>query len=188
MVRVYMDEDEFELSGSPLKVGDRAPAFRLKEAGSLSEIIGNPPSKGAVALDDLGPFHKIINVVISMDTPLCAQSVRYFARVASVIQGVVPLVISSDLPFALGRQAQKGAFSGLTVLSAHATSFGADYGVLIDSGKLKGLMSRALWVLDPDNRVIHADLPENLLKEPDYRRAVRALIEDQVMRRKAASK
>lgn len=185
MLKVHLDDEEFELSGKLLQVGDFAPSFNLKPAGVLAEFLGGSPSKQAVSLESLGPQYKILNVVISTDTPLCIQSVRYFSRVAAAIQGVVPVVVSSDLQFALGRQAQRGLFTGLTVLSAHSSSFGIDYGIQIASGSLKGLLSRALWVLDSDNRVIHADIPTNLLKEPDYRIAVKKLIEDQVQRRKS---
>lgn len=187
MFKVQLDEEEFELSGKLLQVGDVAPTFNLKPAGVLAAFLGDAPSKQEVRLEDLGPQYKILNVVISTDTPLCIQSVRYFSRVAAAIQGVVPVVISSDLQFALGRQAQRGLFTGLTVLSAHTSSFGIDYGIQISSGRLKGLLSRALWVLDPANRVIHADVPTNLLKEPNYRIAVKKLIEDQVQQRNSKS-
>ena len=119
---------------------------------------------------------KVLNIFVSVDTDVCAKSVREFDRHAADFDDVVMLMVSYDLPFAHKRFGDEHELQNTIGLSAirHA-GFGENYGVLITDGPLAGMFARAVVVLDENNTVVHAELIEDLADEPDYRAAFRAL-------------
>ena len=119
---------------------------------------------------------KILNIVPSLDTPVSAVSARKFNEEISRRQGVVLLNISADLLFAQKRFCESNGLQNVITLSTfRSAAFGTDYGVLIISGPLAGLMSRAVVVLDGQDKVLHVEQVPDIAQEPDYAAALDAL-------------
>jgi thiol peroxidase len=116
---------------------------------------------------------KILNIVPSLDTPVCALSAKYFNREAGKIPGLVVLTISCDLPFAQGRFCKAEGIDNVVPLSQmRDRSFGQSYGVEIMDGPLTGLLSRAVVVLDDSDRVVYTQQVPEIRDEPDYAAAL----------------
>ncbi|MGP3954482.1 thiol peroxidase [Nonomuraea sp. 3N208] len=160
------------LKGNPISVGgtfpqpgDSAPAFRL---------VGNDLADRS--LDDFGQATKVLNIFPSVDTGVCAASVRRFNQVAGEHPGVEVLCVSADLPFAQKRFCGAEGIDNVTMLSLmRGREFLADYGVAQESGPLAGLAARAVVVLDGDNNVVYSELVPEISQEPDYESALKAL-------------
>ncbi|RVX47787.1 thiol peroxidase (atypical 2-Cys peroxiredoxin) [Nonomuraea polychroma] len=158
--------------GNPITVGgtfpqpgDSAPAFRL---------VGNDLAERS--LEDFGQATKVLNIFPSVDTGVCAASVRRFNQVAAEHPGVEVLCVSADLPFAQKRFCGAEGLDNVTMLSLmRGREFLADYGVAQESGPLAGLAARAVVVLDGDNKVIYSELVPEITQEPDYEGALSAL-------------
>ena len=135
-------------------------------------------------LEDLSLVHfnhkcKLICIVPSVDTPVCANSAKKFNEKMAHCPAdkAVCLVVSADLPFASARFAdnEKG-FERIRFLSMmRSRQFAKDYGVLIESGPLAGITARAVIVADDKNRVVYSELVSEISSEPDYQRAMEAL-------------
>ena len=146
-------------------VGSAAPDFQLI-AGDLSQ-------KG---LADFAGKKKILNIVPSLDTPVCAASARRFNEEAAKLDAAVVLVISADLPFAQGRFCSAEGLENVVPLSMmRDRKFANDYGVLLVDGPLAGLTARAVIAVDADNRVTYVQLVDEITVEPDYAAAVKAI-------------
>ncbi|MBB6189647.1 thiol peroxidase [Rhodanobacter sp. MP7CTX1] len=146
-------------------VGSKAPAFSLVGA-DLSDV----------ALSSYAGKRKVLNIFPSVDTSVCATSVRRFNELSSQLENTVVLCISADLPFAQARFCGAEGLdkvSNLSVMRGH--QFLNDYGVAIASGPLAGLAARAVLVLDEHDKVIHAELVDELTHEPNYDAALAAL-------------
>lgn len=153
------------VDGTFPKVGDRAPAFKLI-AGDLSEK----------SLADFAGKRKVLNIFPSVDTPVCAASVRHFNQDAAALKNTVVLCISADLPFAQGRFCGAEGIQNVTMLSLmRGRKFLQDYGVAMTDGPLAGLAARAVLVLDEHDKVIHAQMVDDIVHEPDYAKALAAL-------------
>ena len=161
---------EITLKGNPIHTsgelparGTTAPAFRLVSTG-LAEV-------------GLGDFagKKVLNVFPSLDTGVCAASVRRFNQEAAGLDGVRVLNVSADLPFAHSRFCSAEGIEGVENLSTFRSSFADDYGLKIVDGPLAGLCSRAVLVLDEDNRVVYTEQVPEIAQEPDYAAALAAL-------------
>lgn len=158
--------------GNPIKTvgvlpstGTVAPAFRLTNA-DLAEI----------GLEIFGRQVKILNIVPSLDTSVCAVSARKFNEAVAGLKGTVLVNISADLPFAQKRFCESQALKNIVTLSTfRSPAFGRDYGVQISEGPLAGLMSRAVLVLDGQNRVVYAQQVPEITQEPDYNAALAAV-------------
>ena len=154
----------------------------VKLAGELPHVgaIAPPFKLTAADLSDVGLGHfagktKILNIVISLDTGVCALSAKRFNADVAQLTNAVLINISGDLPFAQKRFCESQALSNIVTLSTmRAPSFGQAYGVAIMSGPLAGLMSRAVLVLDPQNKVIYAEQVSEMTHEPNYAAALRA--------------
>lgn len=147
------------------KVGDKAPGFRLI-AGDLSEK----------SLSDFPGKRKVLNIFPSIDTGVCAASVRHFNQVAAGLKDAVVLCISVDLPFAQSRFCGAEGIQNVVMLSMmRGREFLKDYGVAMTDGPLAGLAARAVVVLDEHDKVLHAQLVDELTHEPDYDAALKAL-------------
>lgn len=160
------------LKGNPINtcgelpaVGSTAPDFTLT-AKDLSDV----------SLASYAGKKKLISVVPSLDTPVCATSTKKFNDHAREHGDTVILIVSADLPFAQGRFCGAESLENVVTLSMmRSRAFGDDYGVTIADGPLAGLSARAVLVLDEQNVVKHAELVPEIAQEPDYEAALRAL-------------
>lgn len=158
--------------------------------GNPIQTSGELPAKGSVAPDftlantsledvslrDFEGRTKILNVVPSLDTGVCAASARKFNEAVSQRAGTVLLNISADLPFAAGRFCETNGLKNVVALSTfRSPDFARAYGVGIVSGPLAGLTARAVVVLDARNQVLHAELVPEIAQEPNYVAALAAV-------------
>ncbi|HGJ5856126.1 thiol peroxidase [Arsenophonus nasoniae] len=153
------------INGTFLQLGDKAKEFTLV-ANDLAEK----------SLSDYQGKRKILNIFPSIDTGVCATSVRKFNQLASQLENSVVLCISADLPFAQSRFCGAEALDNVVTLSIfRAPSFSKDYGVEISSGPLKGLTARAVVIIDENDKVIYSELVDEITHEPNYDAALKAL-------------
>jgi thiol peroxidase len=163
---VYELDARLTVIGRQLRPGDMAPDFALDhfEAGS--------GALGSVQLADTADHVRLLNVVNSLDTPVChLETQRWDTLRARLPDDVVVYTISMDLPYA---QARWRAAEGVTheALSAHKSErFGRDYGVLIKEWRL---LQRAVFVVDGNGHVVHVEYVADQMREPDYEAAIRA--------------
>ncbi|QFY90260.1 thiol peroxidase [Magnetovirga frankeli] len=154
-----------ELNGELPAVGSKAPDFSLPDK-DLND-------KG---LADFAGKKRLLNIVPSLDTPVCATSTRKFNEELADRDDVALLVISADLPFAMGRFCSIEDLNHVTALSLmRGKGFAKDYGVLITSGALAGLTGRAVVVIDENGTVTYTQLVKEIAEEPDYAAAIKAL-------------
>jgi thiol peroxidase len=150
------------LVGPELKVGDTAPDFMLLEG----------PMK-VVTLKDTGNKVRIISVIPSLDTPVCDAQTKKFNEVAATMPGVDIITVSMDLPFAQKRWCGAFGVDHVKMLSDHKeASFGTNYGTLIKELRIE---SRAIFVLDQNNKVIHAEYVKEVADYPNYEAALAAV-------------
>jgi len=162
--------------------------FTLK--GNPFHTTGDLPAEGATAPDftvvksDLSPAtladfagrRLVLNIFPSIDTDVCAASVRRFNAEASKLDGTTVLCVSMDLPFALKRFCgAEGLDDVVTASDFREGAFGRAYGVRIADGPLAGLLARSVVVLDKEHKVIHRQLVPETVQEPDYEAALAAL-------------
>ena len=165
MAQVTLQGNPFHTSGSLPGIGEAAPDFRLVKT-DLSET----------TLKDLAGKRVVLNVFPSLDTPTCATSVRTFNRRASEAPNTVVLCVSMDLPFAAARFCTTEGLANVVPASAfRAPEFGQAYGLTLVEGPLKGLLARAVLVVDEKGVVKHAQLVPEIAHEPDYDAALAAL-------------
>jgi thiol peroxidase len=146
-------------------VGATAPAFHLV-GSDLADV----------ALGDFAGKRKVLNIFPSIDTGVCAASVRRFNELAGSLKNTVVLCISADLPFAQGRFCGAEGLDKVTNLSLmRGRQFLNDYGVALASGPLAGLAARAVLVLDEHDKVLHAELVSEIGHEPNYDAALKVL-------------
>jgi len=152
----------FTLIGPELKVGDQAPDFTMVD-NTLK----------TVSLKDTGNHVRILSVVPSLDTPVCDAQTKRFNEEAAKLPGVDILAVSMDLPFAQKRWCGAFGVDNLKMLSDHRDgSFGANYGTLIKELRIE---SRAIFVLDPKNRILHAEYVKEVADFPNYEAALAAV-------------
>ncbi|HFC8535905.1 TPA: thiol peroxidase [Neisseria bacilliformis] len=164
MSKVTLQGNPVEIGGSFPAAGAAAPALSLA-AGDLSDK----------TLTDFAGKRKVLNIFPSVDTNVCAQSVRTFNERASSLDNAVVLCISADLPFAQARFCGAEGLDNVVSLSTFRSSFARDWGVAIESGPLRGLTARAVIVLDENDKVLHAELVPEIAREPDYDAALAVL-------------
>jgi len=145
--------------------GSKAPDFTLT-TGELEDV----------NLETYQGKKKILNIVPSLDTGVCAASAKTFDRRAHTLENTVVITVSHDLPFAQQRFCKTEGVDNVETLSAFRSgSFGRDYGVEIGDGPMKGLLSRAVVILDEENRVVYTEQVPEIAQEPDYDAAIAAL-------------
>lgn len=129
-----------------------------------------------VTLKDFEGKKKILNIVVSLDTGVCAASTRRFNKLVEKLPDTVVLTISNDLPFAHKRFCDAEGIKNVVTLSQlRNRDFGKNYGVEIIDGPIAGLLARAIVVLDKDNRVIYTQQVPEIAQEPDYDSALEAI-------------
>lgn len=126
-------------------------------------------------LSDYADKKKVFNIFPSIDTGVCAKSAREFNKRAIELEDTVVINVSKDLPFALGRFCAAEGLDNVETLSAFRSSFGADYGVEIVDGPMKGLLSRAVIVTDKEGKVLYTEQVSEITTEPNYEAALGAL-------------
>jgi thiol peroxidase len=165
MATIMFKGSAVHTSGDLPAVGARAPDFTLTK-NDLADV----------TLTDFSGKKKLLNIVPSLDTGVCAASTRRFNQEAARFRDAVVLVVSDDLPFAQKRFCEtEGIRNVVTLSELRARKFGEDYGARILDGPLAGLLSRAVVVLDQNDRVIYTEQVSDIAKEPDYDRALAAL-------------
>ncbi len=149
-------------SGDLPAVGSAAPEFEL--TGTDLSDVSRPEGRRVV-----------LSIFPSLDTGVCAASVRRFNELAAGLDNTSVLCISNDLPFALGRFCGAEGIENVTAASAFRSSFGADYGVTMVDGPLRGLLARSVVVLDEGGNVVYTEVVPEIATEPDYDSAIAAL-------------
>jgi thiol peroxidase len=165
MAQITLKGDPINTNGDLPQVGTSAPDFKLV-SGELQDV----------SLASYAGKKKLLNIVPSLDTPVCATSTRKFNESFAGRDDAVALVISADLPFASGRFCSTEGIKNVAALSMmRSKNFAKDYGVLIEDGPLAGITARAVLVLDADNKVLYTQLVPEIVQEPDYESALKAL-------------
>ena len=165
MANVTLKGNEIHTSGSMPEVGSIAPDFKGVKS-DLSEL----------SLSDLKGKRVVLNVFPSLDTSVCAASVRRFNKEAASLNNTVVLAVSKDLPFAHGRFCTTEGIENVVALSAFRCScFEDKYGMLLIDGPLKGLLARGVIVIDEAGKVVYEDLVPEITTEPNYEAALASL-------------
>jgi thiol peroxidase len=165
MATVTLGGEPVSVAGNFPRVGDTAHSFMLVDK-DLNDV----------SLSRFKGKRKVLNIVPSLDTPVCAESTRKFNAVASGLKNTVVLVISADLPFAQNRFCgAEGLDKVITLSTMRGRDFHKDFGVLITDYPLAGLTARAVIVLDEDDKVLYAELVPEIKQEPNYDAALQAL-------------
>lgn len=165
MTTITLAGNPIDVSGHFPKVGDNVADFVL---------VGN--DLGNVTLADFAGKRKVLNIFPSIDTGICATSVRVFNQQAANLANTVVLCISGDLPFAQARFCGAEGIENAKTASAFRNKDVAEQlGVNIVSGPLAGLTARAVIVLDENNNVLHSELVPEIKQEPNYDAALAVL-------------
>ena len=145
-------------------IGDQAPAYTL---------VGN--DMGEVNSSEFADSRVVLNIFPSVDTGVCAASVRRFNELASGLENTTVVCVSNDLPFAQARFCGAEGIENVVTASGFRSAFGKEYGVTMVDGPLAGLLARAVVVLDANGTVVYEELVKEITTEPDYDAAVAAL-------------
>ncbi|MBI4882801.1 MAG: thiol peroxidase [Actinobacteria bacterium] len=162
---------ETSLRGNPVhtvgelpRVGTPAPSFKLAKT-DLTDLTN----------DDLAGKRVVLNIFHSLDTGVCAASVRRFNELASSLSNTAVVCVSADLPFAQGRFCGAEGLENVISASTFRSDFGTAYGVQLADSKIAGLMARSVVVLDEHGTVVYSQLCPELSEEPNYEAAIAAL-------------
>ncbi len=162
METVYLKGAPCHTYGSVPKVGEKAPCYNLVTS-DLKDI----------SCADFDGTRVALNIFPSLDTPVCAASVRHFNVDAADMPNTKVLCVSMDLPFAQGRFCSANGIKNVTVASAFRSPlFGQKYGVQLVDGPLAGLLTRAVIILDEDRNVIYREIVSEITNEPNYQAAL----------------
>ncbi len=165
MKHITFKGTEFNLIGTPPPVGSIAPQFNLCKT-DLS----------AVTLQDLQGKRIVLNIFPSIDTPVCATSVRRFNVAADKLDNTVVLCVSMDLPFAHSRFCSTEELDTVIPVSDFRTgNFGNEYGLRIKDGALEGLLTRTVIIINEAGKIIYTEIVPEITQEPDYDTALREL-------------
>ncbi|MBN2321595.1 MAG: thiol peroxidase [Acidobacteria bacterium] len=165
MTQITFKGNSIQTAGSLPEIGTPAPDFKVVKA-DLS----------VMSLGDFKGRRVLLNIFPSLDTPVCAASIRKFNVEAASLPNSVVLCISKDLPFAQKRFcAAEGLDNVITGSEYRDSNFSHTYGVSITDGPLEGLFSRAILVIDEEGKVIYTEQVPEIAQEPDYEKALAAL-------------
>ena len=167
MAKTHFKGTEVHTNGNLPTVGSSiAPDFTLVR-GNLSDC----------SLSEFRGKKVIMNIFPSIDTGVCATSVRRFNKEAAALKDTVVLCISKDLPFAQGRFCgAEGIDNVVTLSDFRSNDFAEKYGVLLSDGALKGLFARSVVVVDENGKVVYNQLVNEITEEPDYQAALKAIV------------
>ena len=162
MAKTAFQGTPVSLAGEFVKVGAQAPEFSLVK-GDLSSF----------TQDDIKGKYALLNIFPSMDTGVCAASVRKFNKLAAGLPDTVVLAISKDLPFAHARFCTTEGIENVIPLSDFRFSdFDENYGVRMADGPLAGLLARSVVVIGKDGKIAYTELVPEITQEPDYDKAI----------------
>ena len=164
MATTSLRGDPVHTVGDLPAIGTRAPAYTLTGA-DLSDV----------SSDGFAGSRVVLNIFPSVDTDICAESVRRFNQLAASLENTVVVCVSADLPFAMRRFSAAENIENVVTGSVFRSSFGTDYGVTMTDGTMRGLLARSVVVVDADGSVIHTEVVPDIGTEPDYDAAVAAL-------------
>jgi thioredoxin-dependent peroxiredoxin len=162
MATTRLGDTEVHTVGELPAVGDTAPEFTLTGA-NLHDV--TLPHGTRV----------VLNIFPSVDTGVCAASVRRFNEIAAGLDDTTVICVSADLPFALNRFCGAEGIDNVLVTSTFRSHFGEDYGVELHNGAFRGLLARAVVVIDADGVVSHTEVVPTIGQEPDYEAVVASL-------------
>ncbi|MDD2228957.1 MAG: thiol peroxidase [Candidatus Cloacimonetes bacterium] len=163
---------KLKLHGNPINTIGTLPRIE----GNAKEFILTDSKLQDHTLAEFKGQKLLLNIYPSIDTGVCATSVRKFNAEAANMPNTVVLGISRDLPFALGRFcAAEGIDRLFTLSELRNRDFGKDYGLELIDGAMAGLLARAVIIIDEDGKVIYHQLVEDIVIEPDYKAALKAL-------------
>lgn len=145
-------------------VGSPAPAF---------DLVGSDLSE--VSTGSLSGKRVVLNIFPSIDTGVCATSVRKFNELAAGLDNTAVVCVSADLPFAAARFCGAEGIENVSTGSTFRSTFGQDYGTTMTDGPLAGLNARAVVVIDAEGKVAYTQLVDEITSEPDYDAAIAAL-------------
>ena len=158
MAKITLQGNTINTNADILKTGIDAPEFTLVDSDLKN-----------ISLSTFNEKYKILNIVPSLDTPVCAKSTKIFNEKASLLSETVILTISADLPFAMKRFCSSEKLNDVVPLSMmRSRNFAKDYGVLLVDGPLEGITARAVIVIDKNNKVIYSQLVQEITEEPNY--------------------
>ncbi|EOA56144.1 thiol peroxidase [Parabacteroides sp. PF5-5] len=162
MAKVTFKGSEVNTNGELPTKGELAPEFTLVK-NDLSEI----------SLKDLKGKNIVLNIFPSLDTEVCAASVRRFNKEAASLVNTIILAISADLPFAATRFCTTEGIENVIPTSIFRNAeFARNYGVLMNDGPLKGLLARSVIIVNPEGKIIYTQLVSEITEEPDYQAAI----------------
>jgi thiol peroxidase len=165
MAQTALKGTPVNLAGELPAVGGAAPDFKLVDKDLADR-----------SLADFAGKMRLLNIVPSLDTDVCATSTRKFNESFAGRADAICLVVSADLPFAAGRFCTTEGLENVHTLSMmRSRNFAKDYGVLIEDGPLAGITARAVVVIDADDKVVYTELVPEITQEPDYEAALKAL-------------
>lgn len=152
------------LNGMPMHINGRMPS--PGEPAPDFALVGKDLSE--ICLHDFAGRRVVLNIFPSLDTDVCAASVRRFNKEVSGFDNTSVLCVSKDLPFAAARFCTVNGIDNVATASAFRSGFGESYGVEILDGPMRGLFARCLIVIDIDGRIKGISLCEQISEEPDY--------------------
>lgn len=165
MATITLKGSEIHTNGELPAVGGAAPDFHLVDK-DLNDV----------RLASFKGKKKLLSIVPSLDTSVCATSTKKFNDYAKGRDDLVILTVSADLPFAQGRFCQaEGVDNVITLSMMRSRNFAKDYGVLIQDGPLAGITARAVVAIDADDKVVYTELVPEIAQEPNYNKAMAAL-------------
>ena len=164
MATTALGDQPVQTSGELPAVGSLAPDYVLT-GNDLSDVTSAA----------LRGRRVVLNIFPSIDTTTCATSVRTFNKLAAGLDETTVVCVSADLPFAMRRFCGAEGIDDVVTASVFRSDFGSTYGVTMLDGRMRGLLARAVVVVDRDGSVLHAELVPSIGQEPDYDAAVAAL-------------
>lgn len=165
MASTALKGNPVQLKGELPSVGNQAPSFTLTKM-DLSDV----------SLNDFAGKKVVLNIFPSIDTGICAMSVRKFNAEASNLDNTAVLCVSVDLPFAHKRFCgAEGIENVISVSQVRNTEFMDNYGVEMADGPMAGMLARSVVVLNENHEVVHTELVDDITHEPNYEAAISAL-------------
>ena len=165
MAEITLQGNKVNTNGDVPQIGSSAPDFILVDS-DLNDI----------SLSNYDGKNIILNIIPSLDTPVCQKSTKIFNEKASSLSDVVVLAVSADLPFAMKRFCSAESIESVKPMSMmRSRNFAKDYGVLLVDGPLSGITARAVVVIDKDKKIIHSELVQEIANEPNYEAALNSL-------------
>ena len=165
MAEITLQGNKVNTNGDIPQIGSSAPDFILVDSDLNDLSLSNYDGKNI-----------ILNIIPSLDTPVCQKSTKIFNEKASNLSDVIVLAVSADLPFAMKRFCSAESIESVKPMTMMRSRYYAkDYGVLLVDGPLSGITARAVVVINKDKKIIHSELVQEIANEPNYEAALNSL-------------